>query len=132
MSYTHIDSIDVHARLTPPLPKVTTSDYLRFMKAVGVKDLKARLSEYLRAVRAGETLLITDRTEVVAELRPATRRQLAPDSLTETLDALAESGDITRARAPKAAWHWKPVGLGLADGTAAAMVAALRNDRDEP
>ena len=40
------------------------------MKAVGVKDLKARLSQYLRAVRAGETYLVTDRDQVVAELRP--------------------------------------------------------------
>ncbi len=41
------------------------------MKAVGIKQLKARLSEYLREVRRGETLLVTDRDEVIAELRPA-------------------------------------------------------------
>ena len=35
------------------------------MKAVGVKNLKAKLSEYLRAVKAGETLLVTDRDEVI-------------------------------------------------------------------
>ena len=43
------------------------------MKSVGVKQLKARLSEYIRLVRTGETVLITDRDEVVAELRPAHR-----------------------------------------------------------
>jgi len=41
------------------------------MKAVGVKQLKARLSEYLRLTKAGETILVTERDEVVAELRPA-------------------------------------------------------------
>ena len=44
------------------------------MKSVGVKQLKTRLSEYLRLVRHGETVLVTDRDEVVAELRP-TRKQ---------------------------------------------------------
>ena len=40
------------------------------MKSVGVRELKNRLSEYLRAVRAGERVLVTDRGEVVAELAP--------------------------------------------------------------
>ncbi len=40
------------------------------MKTVGVRELKNRLSEYLRQVRAGEGILVTDRGEVVAELTP--------------------------------------------------------------
>jgi prevent-host-death family protein len=40
------------------------------MKTVGVRELKNRLSEYLREVRSGEAVLITDRGEVVAELTP--------------------------------------------------------------
>ena len=39
------------------------------MVAVGIRELKNRLSEYLRLVRAGEVVLVTDRGEVVAELR---------------------------------------------------------------
>lgn len=39
------------------------------MRAVGIRELKNRLSEYLRRVRAGETILVTDRGEVVAEIR---------------------------------------------------------------
>jgi antitoxin (DNA-binding transcriptional repressor) of toxin-antitoxin stability system len=38
------------------------------MKAVGI-ELRNRLSEYLRLVRNGEEFLVTDRGEVVAELR---------------------------------------------------------------
>ena len=38
------------------------------MKTVGVRELKNRLSEYLREVRRGESVLVTDRGEVVAEL----------------------------------------------------------------
>jgi hypothetical protein len=39
------------------------------MRAVGIRELKNRLSEYLRMVRRGEDILITDRGEVIAELR---------------------------------------------------------------
>ena len=44
------------------------------MKAVGVRELKNRLSEYLRLVRNGEEILVTDRGEVVAELRQPSPR----------------------------------------------------------
>jgi antitoxin (DNA-binding transcriptional repressor) of toxin-antitoxin stability system len=39
------------------------------MKAVEIRELKIRLSEYLRLVRSGEEILVTDRGVVVAELR---------------------------------------------------------------
>ena len=38
------------------------------IKTVGVKDLKNKLSAYLREVRAGVRLLVSDRETVVAEL----------------------------------------------------------------
>lgn len=37
---------------------------------VGARELKSRLGTYLRAVRRGKTLVITDRGEPIAELRP--------------------------------------------------------------
>lgn len=40
------------------------------MRTVGLKVLKNRLSEYIRLVSGGETVLVTDRDRVVAELRP--------------------------------------------------------------
>lgn len=40
------------------------------MKTVGLRELKNRLSEYVRQVRSGDTLLVTDRGEVVAKLCP--------------------------------------------------------------
>lgn len=48
------------------------------MRVVGIRDLKNRLSEYIRWVRTGETVLVTDRGEVVAELRRPGR--LPPDA----------------------------------------------------
>lgn len=40
------------------------------MKQVGLRELKNRLSEYVRLVRAGEHVQVTDRGQVVAELIP--------------------------------------------------------------
>ena len=40
------------------------------MRSVGLKILKNKLSEYVRLVAGGETVLITDRDRVVAELVP--------------------------------------------------------------
>ncbi len=40
------------------------------MRAVGIKLLKNRLSEYVRLAASGETVLVTDRDRVVAELGP--------------------------------------------------------------
>lgn len=53
------------------------------MKAVGLKVLKNKLSEYVRLAERGETVLITDRDRVVAELVPAerTRSPVLADAL---------------------------------------------------
>lgn len=40
------------------------------MQTVGIKALKDKLSEYIRAAAAGETVLVTDRGKVVAEIVP--------------------------------------------------------------
>jgi antitoxin (DNA-binding transcriptional repressor) of toxin-antitoxin stability system len=65
------------------------------MKAVGIKLLKARLSEYLRLVKTGEIILVTERDEVVAELHPANRQKTAPATLEDGLHLLAEKGQAT-------------------------------------
>ena len=40
------------------------------MRSVGLKVLKNKLSEYVRLAASGETVLVTDRDRVVAELGP--------------------------------------------------------------
>ena len=40
------------------------------MHSVGLKILKNKLSEYVRLAASGETVLVTDRGRVVAELAP--------------------------------------------------------------
>jgi antitoxin (DNA-binding transcriptional repressor) of toxin-antitoxin stability system len=98
------------------------------MKTVGVKQLKARLSEYLRLVRSGEVVLVTDRDEVVAELRPTTH-QLPAGGAEDVLQGLAERGEVTRAVREKGAWTWRVRGLGLPAGSADALLDDVRADR---
>lgn len=52
--------------------KVATGSYIlvmREIKTVGIKALKDNLSSYLRDVKAGALILVTDRGSVVAELK---------------------------------------------------------------
>jgi len=97
---------------------------------VGVKELKARLSAYLREVRRGEVVLVTDRDEVVAELRAVRRGPGAWDAIEEALDALAEMGEVTRPRVPKQGWGWKAGGLALPRGTARRLLDEARAEDD--
>ncbi|HET9243784.1 MAG TPA: hypothetical protein VFN99_10080 [Gaiella sp.] len=53
------------------------------MRSVGLTVLKNKLNEYVRLAAAGETILISDRDRVVAELVPPhpSRATLVPDAL---------------------------------------------------
>lgn len=53
------------------------------MRSVGIKVLANRLSEYVRLAASGETILVTDRGRVVAELGPSgeTRSPVLADAL---------------------------------------------------
>jgi antitoxin (DNA-binding transcriptional repressor) of toxin-antitoxin stability system len=67
---------------TGALHEVASGSYLMYMRTVGLKVLKNRLSEYIRIVTGGETVLVTDRDRVVAELRPPQGRgPLTSDAL---------------------------------------------------
>lgn len=71
------------------------------MRAVGLKILKNRLSEYVRLVANGETVLVTDRDRVVAELSPprSGRAELLQDA---QLAEMVRRGWITPAINPTA------------------------------
>lgn len=64
------------------------------MIAVGVKELKNRLSEFLREVHRGEVVLVTDRGRVVAELRqPGSQvAEATPGAL--SLQRLRDAGNV--------------------------------------
>ena len=69
------------------------------MITVGIRELKNRLSEYLRAVASGESVLVTDRGTVVAELSAPGAREVDP-SMSASLAALARGGLATLASGP--------------------------------
>ena len=50
------------------------------MRAVGLKVLKNKLSEYIRLAASGETVLVTDRDTVVAEIGPPASGRAAANS----------------------------------------------------
>jgi prevent-host-death family protein len=54
---------------------------------VGIRELKAKLSQYLRRIKSGESLGVTERGELVAFLVPA-----ASDPVRERLSALVREG----------------------------------------
>jgi prevent-host-death family protein len=53
------------------------------MKTTTVSKLKTSLSEYLRLVKAGEEVFVTERGRPVAKLTPATISDMLPDQLVE-------------------------------------------------
>lgn len=68
---------------------------------VAVRDLKNGLSAYLRRVRRGERVVVTQRGRPIAVLTASGNEALTPD---ERLDELAEAGELRR-----------PKGRGLSD-----------------
>ena len=60
------------------------------MRSVGLKALKNKLSEYVRLAAGGETVLVTDRDRVVAEIGPPhpTRSAMVSDAF--LLDAFRQ------------------------------------------
>ncbi len=67
------------------------------MRAVGLKVLKNKLSEYVRLAAGGETILVTDRERVIAELGPP-RQGRSASTDDAVLAELVRRGWLTPAR----------------------------------
>jgi prevent-host-death family protein len=94
-------------------------------RLVGSRELKTRLGTYLEQVRRGETIVVTDRGEPVAELRPIF---MADDPREAALDHLAAEGLITRASRKGPLRPVKPVRLPAGSSLADAVIED-REDR---
>jgi antitoxin (DNA-binding transcriptional repressor) of toxin-antitoxin stability system len=94
--------------------------------AVGVRKLKDNLSAYLRRVKRGEVVRITDRGEAVAELRPPPQT----DADEDVYERLLREGKIL---APLKRWSnalvARPPRAPLAGGTASLLISQDREDR---
>ena len=95
------------------------------MRAVGLKVLKNRLSEYVRLAAGGEVVLVTDRDRVVAELVPpsADRSPVLADAL--LADAVREGWLRPPLHAPGGAPERRPV------ARLSAVLEGLAADRDD-
>lgn len=78
------------------------------MVTVGTRELKDRLSHYLRLVQSGATLVVTDHGKPVAELRPL---ENGADSREELWARLAATGLVTLPKRGHGS-RFRPVKLG--------------------
>jgi len=67
------------------------------MEKTTISQLKARLSAYLKKVRAGQTILILDRDEPVARLERVAAGAAAGDRDADRLARLERRGQLRRA-----------------------------------
>ena len=79
------------------------------MKTIGIRELKARLSQVLRDVANGDVYLVTDRGRVVAELRKpdVAQRDVAPEE--RDLARLAAEGHLRVAERPRGPYRASPL-----------------------
>jgi prevent-host-death family protein len=62
---------------------------------VGVRELKTHLSEYLKRVKAGEGVFITERGKVVARLTPEAAEAGAVSTTEDAMLAMVRAGTAT-------------------------------------
>ena len=86
---------------------------------VGIRELKARLSECVRAVKEGGTVIVTERGRAVARLVPE------PESIRARMLALAKAGDIVWNGRP-----FKPAGPVARVGGSRTLADLIVDERD--
>ena len=97
----------------------------KLIKSVGVKKLKDQLSAYLREVKNGGVVLVTDRGDVIAEIRSPSLYRYAPENHSLEQD-LIERGVLIPPLSSKKECPRSPVTL--KPGTASRI---LNEDREE-
>ena len=104
--------------------QIALTRQVKIMEIATVSGLKTSLSAYLRQVKAGEEVLITERGRPIARLLPIA----GPSSLAEHLNEMERKGLLRRPKAPLPAdfWDWpRPVD---ADATVRAAVSREREE----
>lgn len=93
---------------------------------VGSRELKTRLGTYLERVRRGETIVVTDRGEPIAELRPIAE---PVDRLEAALRRMEAEGLVTRPTKKGPLTPFKPIKLPPGTPSIAEAIAEDREDR---
>ncbi len=97
------------------------------MRTVGIRDLKARLSSILREVQRGDTVLVTDRGRVVAELRKPNVASWVESPADRALARMASQGHLRLAE--RSSDPYPPSPIKTPEGTAAELLADERSER---
>src|SRR5207247_4560133 len=98
------------------------------MISVGIRELKAHLSAYVRKARAGKTVVITDRGKVVAELcAPRTAEHAESPAERKYREAVASGALIPPTNPGNRSWL-RHLGAGLPPGTAEELLDAERGE----
>lgn len=71
------------------------------MARIGIRELRQHASRYVALVKAGETVEITERGELVALLTSPTRSRTMRDRLVATGRLIPASGPTGRLRSPR-------------------------------
>jgi prevent-host-death family protein len=95
------------------------------MRRIGVRELRQNASLYLRLVKQGETIEVTDRGVAVARLTPLPKNEADPDAFYEQL---IREGKI---RPGTQDWgSWKPIAPTPGERPLSAILQEMR-DEDE-
>lgn len=100
------------------------------MPSVGVRELKNGLSKYLKRLKPGQVLTVTDRGRAIAEIHPVASNTGAPMDLTGRFDALVRAGIVRpplERGDPLAGWP-SDRDLRLKPGSARTLLDADRRD----
>ena len=97
------------------------------MRTVGIRTLKNRLSEYLRAAQSGERVTVTSRGAPVADLVAHAPHGLDPD---DELLRLARAGEVRLGTPnPGVRYTRPPAGRRLPHDDVMAILDSVRGDR---
>jgi prevent-host-death family protein len=92
------------------------------VRSANIAELRDRLTHYLRAVRAGEEIIIRDRQRPIAKIVPFSAED-------ENEEALIAAGLLRPAERPLPAAFWRARRAALGWRAAADAVAADREER---
>ena len=99
------------------------------LKTVGIKELKNNLSAYLREVRRGATVLVSDRNDIVAELHEPYGRLNISDAANPLLLAWAQDGILSLPACAKR--PLEPSCVHLLENTARSLLDGGREESGE-
>jgi prevent-host-death family protein len=94
------------------------------MRSANIAELRNRLTQYLREVRAGEEIIVRDRQRPIAKIVP-----LSVDDESADDAALVAAGLMKKARRPLPGVFWRTRRAALTVRTAAAAISEDREGR---